>query len=280
MDTWYIIDWKAIIALLALILSQFPPLTQMLRRKKLRMATPSKAQFTHVLGNTNLSLWLDLENVGGRPLTVRRIEVILARVNGPSQTLTAESFWLTESFSTPKPTTLFLGEISLKPGDKWSAFLNFYDTSLLSRAVEGHINSLKSRFRDTIGIKIVERDKRMANIPQTERPPVEVDRGLLDELNAVVKDLTRLEQSEYELFLAAFEHPHDSPISILGFDLTLFDDDVHEIFGDTLDYKFGFGVYLTSSKTKYVTVRLRPKSQADSQHRFQQLSGKHVQSQS
>ena len=276
MDILQIFDWKAGIALLALVLSQLPPVRQMIKGKKLRLAIADIAQFTHVFGNTNMSLWIDFDNVGGQTLTVRRIEAILVRRDGPAQRLTARTYWVTESFSRDKAIELPVAEICLKPGDKWSGYLHFWDTALWSRAIQESVKSLTSKFRDDITAKLSKRDKELAHLSATERPLVEADRGLVEELTDIVKKVKRLEQAEYELFVAAYEHPSDPPLRISGFDLTLFQSDVHDIFEDTADYKYGFGVHWSSTKTKYVTVYLRSKSEEESKRRFNQLSQIHM----
>ncbi|MGD0036287.1 MAG: hypothetical protein ABSC53_03220 [Bacteroidota bacterium] len=271
MNIFEAIDWKAIVAILALVLSQLPPIKQMIKGKKLRMAMPAVAQFTHVFGNTNLSIWLDFDNVGGKTVTVRRIEAILRKINGPKQKVIAKSYWITESLSHDKPTALFLGEIALKPGEKWSAFFNFYDDALWSRDIQSKVSSIKSKFREDINAKVSERDKKMPNVPQNERPLVEADRVLVEEVLGIVRDLKRLEQAEYELIVAAFEQSENSPLSILGFDFTLFENDVREIFDDTSDYKFGYGIHLSSTKTKYVTINLRPMNEEKVEKLFAEL---------
>jgi len=257
MDLLSIFDWKAIVALLALILSQLPPIRQMIKGKRLRMSVADLAQFTHVFGNTNLSLWIDLENNGAKTITISRINCLLKREEQTIQTLTARTFWLTESLSTEKPLELPLPEIALKPGDRWSGFLHFWDTNAWSKAIQGKIKSIIVRMRDDIALKAAIRDKEMEAIPSTIRPLVEADSSLMQEINDVLRSLKKIEEGDYEIIVAAYESNAPSPLKSLGFDFTFFETDIKDIFEDTADYKYGFGVHLPSSKTKFIQIYLR-----------------------
>ena len=261
MNILEVFDWKAIVALLALILSQLPPVRQMIKGKKLRMSVADIAQFTHYFGNTNMSLWIDLENVGAKTITIRRINCFLRRQEQTIQTLTARTYWVTESLSHDKPLELPFPEIALKPGERWSGYLRLLDTKAWTKAIESRVKSVISKVRDDITSKAAIRDKESKAIPMAERPLVEVEADplLIQEINDILKHLKKIEVGEYEMFVAAYETIDQSPFKILGFDLTIFENDVREIFEDTADYKYGFGVHISSTKTKFIQISIRAK---------------------
>ncbi len=269
-------DWKAIIALLALILSQLPPIKQMLKGKRLRMVVADIAQLFHLFGNTNLSLWIDLENVGGKTITIRRIKSILARREEMSQTLTAKTYYVTESFSRDRVVELPFAEIALKAGEKWSGLIHFWDTQTLSKSVETKLKSAISKIRNNVIEKVSQQNNEMASVPVLNRPLVEADSELLQEILEIVKNLGKIEEGEYELLVAVYEEPDHSPFKIQGFDLTVFESDVKDIFEDTEDYKYGFGIHLPSRKNKTVDVHIRSKNEKESKKRFNILSGQQV----
>lgn len=259
MEVLNIFDWKAIIALLALVLSQLPPIRQMIKGKKLRMSVADIAQFTHIFGNTNMSLWIDLENIGAKTITISRINCLLRRQEQTIQTLTARTYWVTESLSREKPLELPLPEIALKPGERWSGYLHFWDTNAWSKAIQGKVKSIILRMRDDTTSKATIRDKAMESIPINSRPLVEADPSLMQEINDILKNLKKIEEGDYEMFVATYETTARSPLKTLGFDFTIFETDVQDIFEDTVDYKYGFGIHLPSSKTKYVQIYIRAK---------------------
>jgi hypothetical protein len=260
-DILYKINWGAFIAILALILSQLPPIKQMIRGKRLRMAIADTANFSHVFGNTNMSLWVDLENVGGKTITVNRIKCYLTRHDGPTQILNARAYWMTESLPSERQFLLPFAEISLKPGDKWSRFLQFWDTKTWSKSVESKTKSLISKMRVDISTKAMESDKELSAIAMDQRPTVEADISLMQEINDLVRSLKKIEEGDYELLVGAYEESTPTPLKMLGFNLTIFENDAREIFEDMEDYKYGFGLHIPSRKTKWLQVIIRSKSE-------------------
>ena len=67
--------WAVIIALIAVVLSQIPPIHIILKRARLDLELYSKLSITHKLGNPNLQLHLILNNIGGRRVRVKNINV-------------------------------------------------------------------------------------------------------------------------------------------------------------------------------------------------------------
>lgn len=262
--------WGELIAFAALILSQLPSVRQMIKGKRLRMAVAGTAQFSHVFGNTNISLWLDLENDGGKTISVRRISCFLRQVSGEVQSITATHYWLTESLGHEKPIELPLGELALKPGERWSGYLHCWNTQTWGKAIESKVKSLMIKIRDDIDRKVAERDKNMQSLPAAERPFVEVDSTLVQDTLDIVKNLRKLEEAEYVLLVVAFESAN-RPLKVLGFDLTLFESDIRDIFEDVEDYKYGFGVGLPTRKAKYVQVQIRSKGQKESEELFSKI---------
>jgi len=113
--------WAAIVAAIALVLSQIPPIHILLRRAKLDLELYSKISITHKIGNPNLQLHLILNNAGGRKIRIKAIEVALSRDNKELAVLPAQNY-LQEQNS--KETLLFT-TFSLKPGEEWAHIVNF-----------------------------------------------------------------------------------------------------------------------------------------------------------
>src|SRR5689334_23252996 len=76
--------WTAIIALLALILSQLQPLHLLFRSAKLEMELYSRIHIHHKVGNPQIQMHLIIINVGGKDL---RIKGITAKVKRDSKDL-------------------------------------------------------------------------------------------------------------------------------------------------------------------------------------------------
>lgn len=113
--------WAVFVALLALILSQIPPLHVLLRRAKLDLEAYSKVSITHKIGNPNLQLHLMLSNVGGRKIRVKSIHVEVAQDNLAPVRLPAQNYLQNQN---DKDTLLFT-TFSLSPGEEWAHIVNF-----------------------------------------------------------------------------------------------------------------------------------------------------------
>lgn len=268
------IDWGAFVAVIALILSQLPPVRKMIKGRRLRMAVAANtAQFAHVIGNTNMSFWLDLENVGGTTISVKRISCFLKKVGGndQAQLITARMYWLTDSFSRDKPIELPLPEIALEPGERWSGYLHLWDIHSWTKAIESKFKTLMKQVKDDSDRNVAERDTRTGATPVASPPTFEVSSHLMQDAHEILKGLKKLEAAEYELVIAVFENLSQAPLKILGFSLTLFDADILDIFEDVEDYRFGYGIGLPAKKTKFVLVNIRPKGEKESQDLFKSI---------
>ena len=71
--------WAVVVAFLALVLSQLPPIHIMFQRAKLDVEAYSRIHLTHKIGNPNAQLHLIVSNVGGREVKVKSIALHLKR---------------------------------------------------------------------------------------------------------------------------------------------------------------------------------------------------------
>src|SRR5690606_16295838 len=82
--------WAVVVASIAVLLSQLPPIHVIYKKAKLDLELYSKISITHKLGNPNLQLHLILNNIGGRRVRVKDINVAISRdgihlINLPAQ---------------------------------------------------------------------------------------------------------------------------------------------------------------------------------------------------
>lgn len=262
--------WSILIAISALVLSQLPPIKELIKGKELRMAVADTVSMYHTYGMSSMNLWIDLENIGGKVITIRKIKCFLIPQRGHTQTLKAKTYWITESFSSDKPIELPLSEIALGVGDRWSGLLHLWDTESLTPTIQSRIKSVKKRLTDDLNAKIASRDREHAAVAISERPLVEAEHDIVVEIKQIVKELRKLEIGSYELLVAVYENDDKIPLKLLGFDLTLFDLDISEIFHDVEEYKYGFGVILPLRVEKVVQVEVRGKNEIDSQRLFKE----------
>jgi|SRR5450759_4086324 hypothetical protein len=84
--------WTAVVAVLALVLSQFPPVRVLLRQTRLSMQPYDRLNVTHWLGNPNVNLHVQLVNTGGRPVRVRSLVLELSPDDGAQFSLPAQTY--------------------------------------------------------------------------------------------------------------------------------------------------------------------------------------------
>ncbi len=264
------LDWGVLMAALAIILSQLPPIKQMIRGKKLRMASPERAKIYHWFGNTHMTLWLDLENIGGRDIRIKEITCLVARRGDYVQTLSARTYWLTESLTQDEGLELPLSEIPLRPGGgRWSGFLHFIDTKTWTMEIETRAKNITTYMEDDINEKL---RAQALTVPPAERIPVEADAQIMSEVTSIVNTVRKLQVGDYQLFVAAYEDTNAPPLGLLTFDLTLFEKDMRGIFDDLRDYKYGFGVFRSPRKPANVMVEIRRNNTKVLRQRFALLT--------
>ncbi|MFH1094585.1 MAG: hypothetical protein V1739_10620 [Candidatus Omnitrophota bacterium] len=64
--------WAVVIAGVALIFSQLPPIHLLLKKAKLDIELYSKIHITHKIGNPNLQIHLIINNVGGKVVKIKK----------------------------------------------------------------------------------------------------------------------------------------------------------------------------------------------------------------
>ncbi len=134
--------WSAIAAVIAIVLSQLPPVRLWFRPRRLEVEVHSRVQITHKVGNPNLGMYVSVRNTGGRELRVRSLQISLSRDGTSLGSLPAQNYFETAS---SQSTVLFV-PFSLKPGETWAHgtnFLHLFDraTEKLYRASESFLGA-------------------------------------------------------------------------------------------------------------------------------------------
>ena len=88
-------------SLIAIALSQLPPVHLLLRPKRLEVEVHSRVRVTHMVGNPNASVVVSVRNTGGRPLRIRALRLQIVRDGKPLVTLPGINYFETPSSNTP-----------------------------------------------------------------------------------------------------------------------------------------------------------------------------------
>jgi|GEM_PF-603434 len=113
--------WTVIVALIAVVLSQIPPIHIILKKAKLDLELYSKLSLTHKLGNPNLQLHLIINNIGGRRVRVKSINAILSRDSVHIVKFPAQNYLQNQN----DQSTVLFTTFSLDPQKEWAHITNF-----------------------------------------------------------------------------------------------------------------------------------------------------------
>src|SRR5258708_30111668 len=112
--------WSALIALLALVLDQIPPLRVLLRDARLDVEAFSTFALSHEFGNPRVQLHLIFTNVGGRDIRVRAIRFEIQRGEANAIIIPAAGYFQRPGDKDP----VLLAPFRLKPNAEWAHIVN------------------------------------------------------------------------------------------------------------------------------------------------------------
>ena len=113
--------WAVLIAFVAVVLSQIPPVHLMLKRAKLDVELHSRVNLTHMVGNPNIRAHLIINNIGGRVIKVKTITVKIKRDSIDVGNYQSQTYWQDPNDSDSVLFTQFL----IKPSNEWTHVVNF-----------------------------------------------------------------------------------------------------------------------------------------------------------
>lgn len=234
--------WAAVVAGLALVLSQLPPVALWFRPRRLEVEVHSRIQVTHKVGNPNLGMFVSVRNTGGRELRIRSLRIVLARDNSPLANLPAQNYFENPS---SQSSVLFV-PFTLKPGDTWAHgtnFLNFFD-----RATEKLYRESESKLGADIRLKL---DMR----PEDDKNAVVAELDLVAPFVSLFHQLFIWQPGEYVAELIVETEPGSASFS-RKYRFTLYESDSAELRAHIDDYRFGGGISYNADKHVGVFVPL------------------------
>jgi len=179
--------WQGLVALLALVLSQLPPLTTYFRPGRLKADFPSKVLITHTFGNSNVNLLVGLRNVGALDVRVKSLWIMVRRAGAEAFRLDAHNF---ENPGDPK--SYFLVPFTVRANENWVRHYHFY------REFDRDIDKQVREGRLAIGRQIRER---RAGMDTNDLSLVKVDDDLWKPFKIIFDRLFQWQAGEYEVVL-------------------------------------------------------------------------------
>lgn len=234
--------WSAALALLALVLSQVPPVYLWFCPRRLDVEVHSRLQVTHKVGNPNVGMYVSVRNTGGRELHIRAMNLSLSRDDKPLCKLPAQNYFESPS---SQSSVLFV-PFSLKPGETWAHGTNFLQ--LFDRATEKFYRESES----ALGLDI---RRKFASHPEINTNPVVAEPQLVKPFTDLFERLFVWLPGEYVVELTVGAEPGSASFS-KKYRFTLYESDSAELRSHIEDYPVGGGLSFSIERHVGVFVPL------------------------
>jgi len=219
--------WTAILAAIAIILSQLPPIWMWFKKAKIDFELHPKIMITHRIGNPNLQLHVFLSNTGARKIKIKKINThvesdLLKQVTIPSQTYLQNSY--------DRNSVLFT-TFSIDAKGEWSHILNLYNT--FNREDEKEFYTMKDKVRIDLEEKL-----KLQKRAGTEDDLVETDPQNVDSMKAFFNKHFIWNEGEYKLTVEVITDQESANIS-KSFRFTIFGFHKERLMSILERYKYG-----------------------------------------
>ena len=242
--------WSVLVAVVAIALSQIPPIRELVRGADLSIVVPDQFMLWHFLGNVQANIFVDIRNKGGRIAYVHRIDCRIKDEGGATVCeIPAVTYYPRQPSSQADRQTLEypVGVIIIKPGEHWSETIHCYKP--WNDAEEERISEIILDIRNDIGTKIK---------PAENVALVEADEKLVQKAMDFFRDKFPLRRGNYHFLIAAVSES-GRLMCVRGFRFTLFEAHIRALRSYTEGYKYGAGIYFPiQDASKVVWVRIRP----------------------
>lgn len=219
--------WSTLVALLALVLSQLPPVYLLFRPKRLEVDVHARIQVSHVVGNPTVALYLSVRNTGGRELRVKGLKLALSRDGKYIETFSAQGYFETPSSNSA---VLFV-PFTLKPNDSWGHATNFFVP--FDRQTE--------KFLRNSEVALISEIRQKNNVIPGPSPFTFANPALVDPLMKVFDKLFIWQPGEYSMELSIVTDPA-AVLSKQVYKFTLYESDSEDLRSYTKEYRSGIGI--------------------------------------
>lgn len=234
--------WAIIVAAVALILSQIPPIHLLLKKARLDIEVYSRMHITHRVGNPNLQIHLIISNIGGRTIKIEGIKAIIKRDGKHIANLPAQTY-----VQNPNDVnSLLFTSLTLKPKEKRAHLVMF--VNYFSRSVQKKYKKAEFEIKTNIF------DKRKQLQIKAEED-VEADNQYVEPFMQFFNELFVWFPGEYEICVRIGSDPEKTSIE-KKYRFTLFESESDELSNYKDDYKFGIGIFFDRPQNRGIIVEL------------------------
>ncbi|MCW8344427.1 hypothetical protein MD535_00100 [Vibrio sp. ZSDZ65] len=240
------IDWQAIAsvaAVLALLLSQLPPISSMIRNGNLIIERGSFVSLTTGFGTPNMAIYVVLKNAGGRLVNIQKLRINVKTDHNNSFSLDGAAYYLMPTDTT----NVHFNPVEIKSGEIWNYNVNFYE--LWGRTMMRDVRKLSSTIREDIQSDLMRAhaEERLGSAKASD----------VEHLHHIFEKNFKWLAGEYEATIEAIDRD-DNVLALTTFEFTIFESESEELLNHKSEYKYGYGVCLpNSSKQSPLVIQLK-----------------------
>jgi hypothetical protein len=234
--------WAVLIATIALILSQLPPLYNLLKRAKLDLEIFSRILIDHKVGNPNVNLYLGIRNIGGKTVRIKGVTIYIKRDEKSISPLPAQTYFRKPNDIT---TAMLFTPFSLKSREEWSNLVRFF--RVFSREEEKQFRTAETALRNNIFQK--------KQLFENKDKLVEADVELVNPFFKMFQALFEWKPGEYVMQVSIETVPERAHVQ-KKYTFTLFESDSIELTQIQDNYRYGDAIFWDSS-LKAISVPIK-----------------------
>lgn len=221
--------WAVVVAALAVLLSQLPPIHVWFKKARLDIEPYSKISITHKLGNPNLQLHLIINNAGGRKVRIKDISASIIREGTLVATLPAQNYLQNQN----DKNTLLFTTFTLKPTEEWAHIINLLN--FFNRDDENEYRAIEARMLADF------REKRAA-LTEEPKTPIEINDELVQPFHNFFNRHFIWNAGEFHMKVNVTTGQEKENV-IKVFRFTVFESHTGQLKAISEQYKYGGGIW-------------------------------------
>lgn len=241
--------WSVIVASIAILLSQFPPIQDWLPKTDLQIQYGDGIGLNNAIGLIGYHVNLELDNDGNTTLEVEDIILKVKEPSGKTKT------YIAETLSTPTQVggyfNLPVTSLELKPNESWSGTV-FFNRNI-SPSEEENWNRIRLKVAQNISDQIQSQQWGEYNPRALVVVEPDVEKLAVQFFNEKFDLQKGLHETTIEVKLRNTEDQ-----IMTHFEFTLYEYHFEMVKAQVADYKYGWGVYLPHAQNKQIYIKIRP----------------------
>lgn len=235
--------WAVVVAFVAVLLSQLPPIHVWFKKARLDIELYSKISITHKLGNPNLQLHLIINNTGGRKVRIKDISTSITRDGTFVATFPAQNYLQNQN----DQSALLFTTFSLKPTEEWAHIINLLN--FFNRDDENEYRAIEAKM-------LADFREKKALLTEEPKTPIEINDELVKPFHDFFNRHFIWNAGEFQLKVNVTTDQEKAKVT-KEFRFTIFESHTEQLKAITEQYKYGGGIWWDPNIATNVIIELK-----------------------